>query len=302
MNISRLYVFSFVFFVVVIYSCDSSSTDKSHVNNSSLSLSDNVSTLDVNSDLDKVWVKYSFTNNEVNKFPNMIEESVVAYLAQFPEHPMEEIKSSLGRLVKRSESNEIFFNFLKDKFSFYLYNPNSPVRNDTYYEEVLGVYQQSLLLDDSDKQRDNLILELVRKNQVDSLSANFQFLDTKGQKKYLHSVHAKYKLLVFYDPLCGHCKEIIAEMRSSDFLNNEINAKEIVVLAIDPVGDQKEWETHKSEIPSMWINGFDYEREIVGKSLYNILGYPTIYLLDSKNRVVLKDVYFSDIEKYFIYN
>jgi len=297
----RLFMYLLLAFTGVLHSCGDQSTNENDRKDSLSLRGDEVVTSESNN-LDKIWMKYQFTENEVNTFSDMIEESLAEYLSMFPNYSDAEINSSISRLIKKSESNLSFFEFLKEHFSLYLYNPNSPLRNDSYYEKVLNTYQQSNVLSETEKQRDKIVLELVKKNQVGSKAANFDFLDKNGNKKQMYSLSGKYKLLVFYDPLCGHCKEVLSEMKESDIINSVIKEKLVTVLAIDPIGDLQEWEKYKTELPKHWENGFDDSGLILKRSKYNILAYPTIYLIDDNNNVVLKDVYLMDVEKHFIYN
>lgn len=276
--------------ICLIFSCQSDVKN----NNQDVSLTNG------NPGLNHYWVKYKFNANEVNNYPDLIEQSLVDYIAQFPVFQMDEVRESLDLLIKRSEHDSVFYKFLKDKFTNYLYHPNSPFRNDLYYEQVLRVYNNSPLLSKEELQANAIILDLVKKNQVGSKAENFDFETDDGQFYDLYTLEAEYKLLVFYDPLCAHCKEIISAMRESVVLNNLIETNVVKVIAIDGVGDYSNWKAYQTNIPIKWLNGFNKSRTINNNKLYSILAYPTIYLLDKDNIVLLKDVYFSVVENYFV--
>ena len=286
----------FLIIFVVVFSCKSGDKEKSALNGSTFSALDSLNGLDV------IWIKYKFTKSEVEQYPDMIEQSLVDYLSAFPSNSFIDIDSSLNRLIERTENEPVFFYFLKEKISSYLYHPNSPMRNDLYFEQVLQAYQNSDLLNDNDKKRDQLILELVQKNQVGEEAADFYFINREGQKKSMSSFIADRKLIIFYDPKCSHCNETLNEMKQSDILNKEIFEKKMILLAIDPIGNLKNWEEYNSKIPSNWMNGIDTHKMILKESLYNIQAYPTIYLLDRDNKVILKDVYFTFVENYLLGN
>lgn len=286
-----LTIFSFAFL-----SCNNTPKERV-VSNDSIS---SMGTSDTLNEMDLTWAKYKFTSDEVEKYPDLIEQSLVDYLAIFPNYSTTDIDASLKRLIEKTENDMLFFDFVKEKISSYLYHPNSPMRNDLYFEQVLRVYQNSNFLSDVDKKRDLLILELVQKNQVGKLATNFSFIDREGKEQRMSNYKAAEKLIVFYDPTCSHCNEVMVEMKGSDILNKEVKAKNLIVLAIDPLGDWEDWKEYNSNIPTDWVNGIDKSQEILKKSKYNILAYPTIYLLDEDNKVILKDVYFSYVEKYLI--
>lgn len=283
-----------VFIGLIFFSCQNKSPQE---NKAVDSLSNSVSNQDDNL-LDAIWNKYNFSENETNQFSDMLEQSLVEYIALFPNYSSDQINASLHELILKTESNPTSFGFFKDKFSYYLYHPNSPWRNDSYYEQVLTAYQKSDMLSATDKQRDQMVLSLVQKNQVGTLATDFDFVDNKAVVQKISDIKAVNKLLVFYDPTCPHCEELLQEMKQSDVLNEAIKSNNTIVIAIDPIGNVANWKAYQNNLPKEWINGFDKKGAILNNALYNILAYPTIYLLDYDNKIVQKDVYFQKVEGY----
>lgn len=248
-------------------------------------------------DLNRLWVKYKFTESEIANYGDMVDQTVIEYIRLFPLFTLNQVDSSLHLLVKKSEANLSFFNYLKGKLTTYLSDPNSPLRNDIYFEKLLCAYQNSSLLSDVDKERDRLLLDIVRRNQVGTKATDFYFFDNQGKKNSLYALDNRKKLLVFYDPTCVHCQEVITQMKESVILKNAISSDRIIVLAVDPLGNLEEWKKYQSNIPNTWMNGFDKSGLILKETLYSIKAYPTLYLLDNNNDVLEKDSYFSIIER-----
>lgn len=98
----------------------------------------------------------------------------------------------------------------------------------------------------------------------------------------------EHLLLVFYDPTCFHCSEILAELHENSLLTNLIHDKTLTVLAVYTEGDRKLWEETKEAMPQDWIVGID-DSHIVDHELYNLKAMPTLYLFDAGKRVILKD-------------
>lgn len=48
-----------------------------------------------------------------------------------------------------------------------------------------------------------------------------------------------------------------------------------------------------------WEIGMDESQAIYGKELYDILGFPSMYLLDQDKTVILKDCSLTALEEYF---
>jgi len=108
----RLFMYLLLAFTGVLHSCGDQSTNENDRKDSLSLRGDEVVTSESNN-LDKIWMKYQFTENEVNTFSDMIEESLAEYLSMFPNYSDAEINSSISRLIKKSES-PLAFKSLKD--------------------------------------------------------------------------------------------------------------------------------------------------------------------------------------------
>ncbi len=117
----------------------------------------------------------------------------------------------------------------------------------------------------------------------------------------VHSIPAKYKMVVFWEPDCSHCKEEMPKLFSfyKDTLNT-IGCKVFAVYmnrSVDNFGDlhrhMNKWfdfvEKQKM-FASGWynlFNPFDQYREN-----FDVNSTPTFYLLDSKNEIIAKRISF----------
>lgn len=92
----------------------------------------------------------------------------------------------------------------------YLYDPNSPIRNEEFYIPVLECMVTSPLLDDTGKIRPRDRLALAQKNRPGTQALDFTYTLASGKQGTLHGLSADYT--VFHQPprlpcLCGnHCR------------------------------------------------------------------------------------------------
>lgn len=242
-----------------------------------------------NINLNSYWDDYPFTDTIAIKNPNITEQRFVNFLAQLPKYPLNEVKDGIESMLKQAEQNQKVFEFFKGQYEHYLADPNSPVRNDQYYEYVLAYLCQSKASSDTDRIRYKLQLEMIKKNQVGMQITDFSYLTSQGQIERLSDKGGNVNMLLFYDPTCPHCKEILNQLNSSELLNKLISSKHLNVIAIDPLGDKKLWQEYQRFIPSNWTNGFDHEDILIKKQYYSLHAYPTIYLLDKAGKILLKD-------------
>ena len=169
------------------------------------------------------------------------------------------------------------------------------MRNDGLYEIVLKAYLQSKLVDDTSKTRYQMQLEMLQKNQIGATATDFSFLTSEGEIRKLSDYTDKPVLLIFYDPTCTHCAEVIAALRDHRGLNNLIEHQQVRVLAIAAWSDQSMWKDYQKEIPNNWINGYDKAQKLIQGQLYSLRASPTIYLLDKGLYIREKDIDFSKL-------
>ena len=127
------------------------------------------------------------------------------------------------------------------------------------------------------------------RNSVGSVAADFAFLTRDGVARRLSDISARYILLLFYDPSCDDCRRTEAEIAASHHIGNMLATGEMAVVAISPDGDTDEWRSHAATMPAAWTVGCDTAHSIDRDGLYLIAATPTLYLLDSAQRVLLKD-------------
>ena len=80
----------------------------------------------------------------------------------------------------------------------------------------------------------------------------------------------------------------MAFLEESAVLAEAVKAGKVVVLAVYTEGYEEVWQAHKDELPAGWISANDHAAVKTGL-LYDLKAMPTLYLLDSAHRVVLKD-------------
>lgn len=284
-DLKKFKIVKHVFFLIVICSCNQKEKHKDEkINNFELKQKEPKKTA-----LDTYWDDYSFTDTLAIKDPEVSEQRFVNFISLFPYNDLKEVKASIENLLRLSEKNKKVFIFFKEQYAHYLADPNSPLRNDLYYEYVLSYLANSLANTETERSRYQMQLEMIQKNQIGMQITDFKYLDSKGNIEKLSDNWGKTCLLLFYDPSCPHCKDILKELKSSQVLNNLISLQKLSVIAIDPLGDKALWKEYQALIPDNWINGFDPNDMLIKRQLYSINAYPTIYLLNNEGKILLKD-------------
>lgn len=245
------------------------------------------------------WDGYDFTDTLAIQDPNRAEQTFVDFIAGLHQLTPAQAAPAIGSMLEKASVNDTVFEFFAEKYEYYLYHPNSPFRSDLYYEAVLEHLINSPIPTDTDKVRHTMRLASVKKNKVGSVATDFDYITSSGRHSHLHSPGEHYKMLLFYDPGCTHCEKTISILSASASFNQLISDKALQIIAICPMEDHAQWKQYQPHIPSQWTNGFDTGNVVIHKGLYDLRAYPTIYLLNKSNEVLLKDPDWQDVLKFF---
>lgn len=244
------------------------------------------------------WDNFDFKDAKALKNPEIGEQTLVNFIAKFPDFSERMNALAMKQMLAKAKPYPASFIFFTQQLEHYLYDPNSPQRNDAYYAPVIEFLLDSCELDNTEKYRYSTRLQALKKNRIGMLAPDFSFRTPGGGKKNLSDYHRPFVLLFFYEPGCPHCEVAIEELRMNAGFNRLIEQGILDILSIYAMGDLKSWKVYQSAIPATWVNGFDTEMQILSKGLYEIRATPTIYLLDKDRRVVLKDTDLSGVAIY----
>jgi len=224
------------------------------------------------------WDNFNFANQNAAT----LEPAFVNYLQLLWNIDSSTAGKSISTLLNRVEkSDSIAFGAIVSLFEKYLYNPNSPARNEELYIPVLKYLCASKSVDIATKTRATFRLNMALKNRVGELATDFEYTLRNGKKDKLSNIKADYLLIFFNNPDCHDCQRVKNILSST-------NLRKVKILAVYPDNDLSIWE--KTVYPDTWINAYN---NTTLKNLYDLKAIPTLYLLDKDKRVILKD---ADVE------
>lgn len=245
------------------------------------------------------WDNFDFKDTAYIHEPDVTEQALVNYMDLLTRVPSTLSDSCLVRTMQQTSQEKKMLNYFAETFRRYLFDPNSPLRNEELYEPVSRFLAASSLTDEAARSRAQHDLKLIGMNRVGSIAADFIYTLPSGAQKRMHDIRSPYTLLLFYNPDCHGCAETLAAMKASETLNNPGILKQVKILAFYPDEDREVWAQHQTEIPAGWTNSYDKDLTVLTKELYDLKAMPTLYLLDKDKKVVLKDVTVKQVEEYF---
>lgn len=246
------------------------------------------------------WDRFSFADSlQFMNQPEMVEQAVVDYVDLFRLVPAAEAENSLSALMDQASVTLNGFLFFYNTLEKYLYDATSPMRNEALFIPVLQKMMASNKLSDDDKLRPAMLLKSVSKNKVGSTAADFSYTKPDGSQHQLSEVQTPLTLLLFFDPECDDCHQVIMRLEKTDVLNQLTADRQLTVLAVYPGENKRLWQTMAQHMLPTWVIGMDESQTIYDKELYDILGFPSMYLLDQQKTVILKDASLTALEEYF---
>ena len=246
------------------------------------------------------WDNVNFADTNYIHHPEVTEQAWADYCDILNHVPLETAQEAMRKTIERTNVDKKVFTYITDLADKYLYDPNSPMRNEEFYIPVLDAMLDSPLLEEIEKVRPKARRELAQKNRIGTKALNFNYTLASGAQGSLYQLQAEYILLFINNPGCHACTETIDALKNAPIINQLLEQKRLTVLSIYPDEELDEWRKHLNEVPQEWINGYDTKFAIKEQQLYDLKAIPTLYLLNKEKTVLLKDATAQAVEEYLL--
>jgi thiol-disulfide isomerase/thioredoxin len=144
-------------------------------------------------------------------------------------------------------------------------------------------------------------------NILGNPASDIELPDTSGKKITLYGIQSQYTVVVIWDPTCGHCKEIVPKVDSLYEQKWKAQGVKIFAMAKETDGNRNDWlnfirEHHLSAWSNVYYSKADEKARVDAGipgygQLYDVMSFPTLYLLDKDKRIVAKKLSFDQINE-----
>ncbi len=228
------------------------------------------------------WDKFDFTDERLVNAP-IYDAKLDEYINKLTyQHEDSVIKESKYLLAKSKNSPELY----KYTLWWLTYNAqNSKIMGmDAVYVYLVENYYmkgEATWLSHDDLQKYYDAAQKIAPNVLGNIAPELKMPDVNGKIQSLREMKAKYTLLVFWSPDCGHCMQ---EMPIVDSLYRAVlKSKGVKIYAVSTYDDEKMWkdfiQKHKLQD---WTHVWDPEHKTRFREDYNVYMTPIMYLLDDK--------------------
>lgn len=224
-----------------------------------------------------------------------VEEQFGAFSALLWLAPVNTAMNAVSVLFSKAETAELkdtSSNAFETLVSFaekYLYDPNSPVRNEEFYLPFVQGLAKSEAIAPDMRPAYGYDATMCSLNRIGTKAADFAFKTYDGSVHTLYGVKSEYTLLFFVNPGCPNCKEITDLLRNSESVTEMEKSGQFTVVCIYIDEEIDKWKAFVHEYPSEWLCGYDHDYLIRTNQTYNIRAIPSLYLLGSDKKIILKD-------------
>ena len=224
-----------------------------------------------------------------------VEAQMANYTSLLLRIPLKDARDFISTFFKKLESfqekypESNLFSSLTELVSRYLYDVNSPLRNEDIYLPFVEKLSTSPFSPEELHPAYAHDARMCALNQEGTKAAEIEFTDTKGRRRKLSDVEADVVLLFFNNPGCHACRDIRESIQEDELMQALVGDGHLAVVTIYIDLEIDKWKAASDEYPSNWICGYDHAYKIRSDIDYNVRAIPSLYLLDGDMTVLMKD-------------
>lgn len=247
----------------------------------------------------RFWAALDFNDTSLSLDTAFMEQNFANFTSVLPVATERGRRTAMDSLVARATVNADALAYLAEVAEKYLYDPNSPLRDDDSYIAIAEALGASTAVSEWVKARPKQLAERLRKNRPGTRAADFDFTTPDGRRMKLATFADKSEgsegsavILVFFDPECPTCDETLHRLAGSDRLADAIAAGALRVIAVYPPEEDsisEHWADYAAKLPATWTTGIVAGPETFGNR-YALPALPSIYLLDGNLTVMGRDL------------
>ena len=121
------------------------------------------------------WEKFTFEDTTLINQTDITEQGFVDYIHVLNYIPLKHADRSIKYLFVKAQVNPAMYAYFAELFEKYLYNTDSPFRNEELYIPVLGTILKSDILSEEDFDKYDFQQEMIHKNRIGSKATDFVY-------------------------------------------------------------------------------------------------------------------------------
>lgn len=250
---------------------------------------------------DHYWDGINFWDDRISRTPaSLFEERLDKYFNTLVYPSADSVKKEIDWMLGYASVSKEMTRFLLVKFVTRYLNMKY-MWEDAVFVHIFEKYFSQKEYDWLTPQGKKIITDRaysLMANIMGNQAENITLPDTAGKSRSLYTDTSKYTIVCFWDPTCGHCKELLPVLDSIYRAKWKANGVRVFAVAKETDGTKKDWMDfiHAKKL-DQWTHVYyskadekqRVDANIPGYSqLYDVQTFPTVYLLDRNKRIIAK--------------
>lgn len=252
------------------------------------------------------WDDMSYTDDRMARTP-FFESKLVKYYRDLVSPNPDSLIKEIDHMLLYSRASKEMYKFLMVHFVQKYINPQF-MGQDAVFVHLFEKYINTNKADFFTPQYKEFAAKRAYSlmgNLIGRQAPQLNMVDSANKPVPLYDVTSAFTVLVFWDPTCSHCKEVVPKVDS--IYEAKWKKEGVEVYAVKTEGTKEEW---LKFIKDHHLDGWKHvypapgkdEAEIAAgrpgyKQLYDVYQTPMLYLLDKDKRIIAKKLTYLQINE-----
>lgn len=252
------------------------------------------------------WDDISFTDDRLIRTP-IFEGKLDKYYKDLVAPDPDSIFREADMMLLQSRTNQEMYKYLMVYFVQKYINPEYMGQDKVFvrlFEKYINTGQAEFFTEQYKKHMFDRAYSIMA-NLIGEPASELVMVDSLGKAMPLSKVNGEFIVICFWDPTCGHCKELVPRVDSIFQVKWKLQGVKLYGVMVE--GGKDNWTKFIRENNLRdWIHVYQNEEQknadvAAGKpmyrQLYDVYQTPVLYLLDKEKRIVAKKVSIEQIDE-----
>jgi len=236
------------------------------------------------------WDDVDFTDDRLLRTP-VFYPKLKKYFDQIIVPVPDSIIREVDTIIEKSRPNPEMFKYFV-WFTTYKFETSEIMGFDEIFVHIVDKYYVTGQASWVDKTTNEKIIKKANKTRsllLGKVAPNMVMQDTSLKLISMHTIKAKYLMLLFWDPDCSHCEQDMPKIKSAYDINKEKYGFEIFAVCSDTSMVKMKTKIRKNNMTWINVNG---PRTLTGDfhDSYDIISTPAIYILNEQKEIIAKQL------------
>jgi hypothetical protein len=255
---------------------------------------------------DHYWDDMSYTDDRMARTP-FFESKLVKYYRDLVSPNPDSVIKEIDHMLLYARASKEMYKFLMVHFVQKYINPQYMGQDAVFvhlFEKYINTNKAEFLTPQYKEFAAKRAYSLMA-NLIGRQAPQLDMIDSLNRPQPLYNVKSNFTVVVFWDPTCSHCKEVVPKVDS--IYEAKWKNEEVQVYAVKTEGTREQW---LNFIKEHHLNGWTHvfptpgknEADIAAgrpgyKQLYDVYQTPMLYLLDKDKRIIAKKLTYLQINE-----